>query len=387
MYSLVHYTRKLSAACFAEEHVAQICSLKEKGFIVDLGGMTRSVSSPRPFTPTEMVEIDTFLQGKGLTCEKIFQNQQAKLVNCLERQRDDGVTLAMYELKNTFLRPQRYELEDAIQYVQNLTFETVKNLIPTQPMMKYYVGTAVAFQKDDEQTYPPHQSTKVSTKPTKLAVPHKVIPLQRNQVVLAFARRSVDLTDANEPIECLSGERSPSIDSLRSFVLIRKLLQTILFSSLGSRIYRIREETGLFYSATGRLHACRDLDFAGLDYILFRIEPQNVHIAISKVHEFFHLMSTNPKITTEELEGAQRNLEQDLALVFAKPNRLLEFAHALKDLFVDSQTELAKRMIEMSQAFTISEINAACKALFRVPFTYTVAVGRTTVEELVYSDL
>jgi len=124
-----------------------------------------------------------------------------------------------------------------------------------------------------------------------------------------------------------------------------------------------------------------------LDYILFRIEPQNVHIAISKVHEFFHLMSTNPKITTEELEGAQRNLEQDLALVFAKPNRLLEFAHALKDLFVDSQTELAKRMIEMSQAFTISEINAACKALFRVPFTYTVAVGRTTVEELVYSDL
>lgn len=110
-------------------------------------------------------------------------------------------------------------------------------------------------------------------------------PMLRDQVVLVM------------------GQPSPLNFYHEDLVPVR-LLNYIIFYSLGSRLFKLREQSGLFYTAFGQLAAGAGVD-KGFDYMGALLSPENVVKSEGLIKELLDDAGKG-NITAEELEAAQR---------------------------------------------------------------------------------
>jgi zinc protease len=132
-----------------------------------------------------------------------------------------------------------------------------------------------------------------------------------------------------------------------------KLLNIIGFRSLGSRIYRLREQTGLFYNAFGAFAAGATKE-QGYDFVGMIVSPENVDVAEVQMRHMLALIAKTG-ITLEELDAARQMYLKDLIDLIADNSaiaRLLCMLDAL-DLGFDYYDKVLARV----QTIGTDEIN------------------------------
>jgi predicted Zn-dependent peptidase len=90
---------------------------------------------------------------------------------------------------------------------------------------------------------------------------------------------------------------------------VRAVANVIQFHSLGSRLFKLRESKGLFYSASGGFSSGATKNCVGYDYILAKVEPGSEDLMISQLKKFTKSSEGMKKATTpNELLAAKRIL-------------------------------------------------------------------------------
>ena len=367
MYTMYGYLVDVCANAYTEYKQPLITRLKNQGIDLSYGSGERIVWGVNAL-PNEALEAGNC---ESLECPlSVFERHRGRKINALKRSLDKAVPRAMWELLNTFVRPIPFEITDVIQTLERWKWDDAVHILEAQSVAHYYCGKEPLETPIRGKQCPRDEEV---LDPTVIRASHgahrvKVIHLQRAQVVLVQAR---------------SAEYVPSEEALHTFVVVRKLLNFILFRSLGSRLFRLREETGLFYTACGSFHEGKDQSTNGMDYILLRIEPTNVRSALQQLERFTHEMNTDPNITPEELEAAQRCFEQSILNSMAQPVALISMTHRFKELFGrDTDNHIITKALSIAQSITTDELNQACKELFAKPWTLTLGVGDVKEEEL-----
>lgn len=179
------------------------------------------------------------------------------------------------------------------------------------------------------------------------------IPLMRNQVVLMMGQPS-PLTiqdDALIPIQMING---------------------VFFKSFGSRLYKLRERTGLFYSSSGKFAAGAG-KFPGYDYVAMHVKAEQLDVAEQKIREVIAQMAANG-IDETELASARQKYLKRLIDVTGSSNRMAKMFCRLDSLKVgfDHYDNVLKRI----QNMTIDEVNKAAAQYINDDDMARVRVGR-----------
>ena len=86
---------------------------------------------------------------------------------------------------------------------------------------------------------------------------------------------------------------------------LRPIAQNLLFRSIGSRLFKIRESTGLFYTASGGVSVGATNLHKGIDFVLCKINPDHIEEAVAQMREFVTKTVKRP-VSTNEFRAAQR---------------------------------------------------------------------------------
>ena len=185
--------------------------------------------------------------------------------------------------------------------------------------------------------------------------PKKVIklPMLRDQVVLLLGQPS-------------------SVDIYHSDLISLKLLNYIAFHSLGSRIYQLREHSGLFYTAFGSWAAGVGKE-PGFDYMGAILNPENVDHAEKKMRELVGVLAQHG-ITEEELVAARQLYLKSLIDAVSNNSSIANLIGTLEafELGFDYYDDVLKQV----QGFSVQNINDICKKYFVADDMISVRVGR-----------
>lgn len=133
------------------------------------------------------------------------------------------------------------------------------------------------------------------------------------------------------------------------------LLNIILFYSLGSRLYKIREQAGLFYSLLGGF-ALDITNFGSIDYICTSLNVEDQQAALDAI--FYELnLAKNSGITEKELSDAKQIYLNNLISMFADTPSVAQVFLSLKqfNLGFDYYDKILKRL-ETVSADDISKV-------------------------------
>lgn len=122
-------------------------------------------------------------------------------------------------------------------------------------------------------------------------------------------RETLDYTMVRDQAMLLIGQPSP-LTVYDSDLVPLKLLNIIAFYSLGSRIYKLREQTGLFYSAFGAF-ASGATKVHGFDFAGMLVSPENLDTAEKQLRALITTLATEG-VTLDELKAARQLYLKDL---------------------------------------------------------------------------
>ena len=97
------------------------------------------------------------------------------------------------------------------------------------------------------------------------------------------------------------------------------IIYHIAFHSLGSRLFDIREQQGLFYSAQGVLSYGVERDHPGMDIIATKVNISDSTKAITEIQKMIDKLRTNPEISDDELISAKHWYEHSLINMLNSP--------------------------------------------------------------------
>jgi zinc protease len=183
--------------------------------------------------------------------------------------------------------------------------------------------------------------------------------------------KKVDHSMIRQQAILLLGKRSV-IDIYNKDFLPLQILNTISFSSLGSRLYRLREQTGLFYRAGGAWAAGASR-YLGLDCIYAILSIKNIEKAEKSIREFVSKIAKDG-VTQDELDmSKQLYLKSLIDTTAANYNLVAQFC-SLQSLGLgfDYYDKVLKRVNEMK----LEDVNAIAKKYFNTSKMNRVRVGR-----------
>lgn len=180
-------------------------------------------------------------------------------------------------------------------------------------------------------------------------------PLNRDQMVVGFAQRSISRTD-------------PDYDKL---ILFDQVFGGGVLGVLSSRLYQLREHSGLFYNISGSFLANADLEPGMLlvKTIVSLDRLQEAKKAITKV--IFHAIDT---LTEDELEDAKRALINSSVDYFSS-NDHMTATFLYLDKFNLPANYFDTRAKKLA-AITVDDVKKAVKRVLNHPALVTVQVGR-----------
>jgi zinc protease len=184
-------------------------------------------------------------------------------------------------------------------------------------------------------------------------------PINRDQVVLCYAGLSVDRKD-------------PDYDS---YLLFDQIFGSGALGSMHSRLFRLREQSGLFYSINGTMIANADED-AGMMLVKTIVSLDRLQEAEKAIKNTINTVADT--LTSEELEEARRAVVNSLVNNFesnqgiARSFLFLDRFNFPKD-FYDKRAEQLKRV-------DLASMKAAVKKLLKTDNMLTLRIGRMSSE-------
>jgi len=148
------------------------------------------------------------------------------------------------------------------------------------------------------------------------------------------------------------------------------VLYHIAFHSIGSRLFRIREKTGLFYGAQGTLGVGMRKDHPGMDVVCTTVEPSDAARTVGELQTMLTGMSRAPDISSRELHAAQRWYENKIIDTVNSPSNFADMIVQYLRLHgtVDYKPILLDHVRKVKNV-TVTQINDMARAFFKAPYT------------------
>jgi len=287
------------------------------------------------------------------------------MIDSFMRSKDEPSEVGIRQLKSIIYskHPFDWSFDEAIELVKNLLLDDLRKLhtgyvVPSN-MTLSVVGD---FDLDEMEqaleavfgiwskgTAPQIDYPKNQFEPGK-----KVdVPMVRDQVVLLFGQ--------------------PSTLTIYDPDLIPiKLLNYIVFYSLGSRLFQLRERTGVFYTAFGSWasNASRDI---GFDYMGAILSNDKLDFAQEQMRVMIENIAENG-VTEQELAAARQLYVKSLIDSVSNNTAVADLLGTIQvfDLGFDYYDKVLKRIQDMS----VDELNILCKKYFDMSKMARVRVGR-----------
>ena len=186
-----------------------------------------------------------------------------------------------------------------------------------------------------------------------------------------YKPQSIDHFMLRDQVTFMMGQPSP-INVYDNDLTPIKLLNIACFSSLGSRIYQIREATGLFYIASGAF-AAKPSKEHGFDYLYSVLSLENLDKTEKLMHEMIENVSQKG-IVQDEFDIAKRIYVKSL-IDLADTNSSLAAQLAILEslgLGFDYYNTIMARVYKMD----LLEINNVAKKYFNTKNMSRIRVGR-----------
>ena len=297
--------------------------------------------------------------------EKELQKLKDIFIDLFQRKKDSQTDIAVKQLKNLVYKDHPFEwtFDDAIEFIKSIDIKKLKALhkqyVTPKNMILAFSGNFDIDQveKEIKKLFASWSGDKYSVDVLEKGSfePGQKIDefMLRDQVVLLLGRPS--------PLNVYHPDLVPV-----------KMLNFIAFTSLGSRLYQLREQTGLFYTAFGSLGAGAErvngFDFAGSILTL-----ENVDKAEKLILGVIDNIGKNGVLESELNASKQSYLKGIIDLT--ETNRALAILHAmLKSL--DLGFDYYDKVLNRAQAISLDEINKICAKYFDSKSMSRVRVGR-----------
>jgi len=227
-----------------------------------------------------------------------FEKLRAIMVHSFEQKKDSSRDQALRALRQRLYgdHPYNWSFEEMIAYLKGLSLDDIKKLHarivrPSHMICSIAGGVAPdtvhdVVRKETTSWRPGEYVPSAYPVYAKRVAERIHIPLLRDQSILLYGRPS-----------------SVTIDDERYVPL--DLLSTISFHSLGSRLFELRERTGLFYTATG----CWAADVHqghGFDYCMTILNPSNIAGADREICSLFDQIRSDG-VGADELDAARQH--------------------------------------------------------------------------------
>lgn len=147
------------------------------------------------------------------------------------------------------------------------------------------------------------------------------------------------------------------------------VLYHIAFHSLGSRLFHIREKTGLFYGAQGILGSGSRPGHPGMDIVCTTVEPCDAERTVSILQNMLTCLGREPNITQRELNAAQRWYEHTVIDTLNSPAKFASFVVGYKRLYntVEYKPILLRHMRQIKN-LDVATVNALASTVFAAPY-------------------
>ncbi|MDQ5891095.1 MAG: zinc protease [Candidatus Dependentiae bacterium] len=229
--------------------------------------------------------------------QQAFEKIRDIYVHSYQQKKDSARQVAMRTLKQAiyYKHPYGWSFDEAITYLQNMTLAEVIRLhqqyVRPSKMVLSVAGDVdpsfveqLAIQMTTD--WPAgHHVAPVYPERQVPELKQVVVPMLRDQMVLAFGRPS-------------------SVSLYEPAHIMLDLLSHICFNSLGSRLYALREQTGLFYTASGSWGADVHQE-DGYDYVCAIVSPENMAFAEQAILNLLATM-TKEEFDADELSAARQ---------------------------------------------------------------------------------
>ena len=185
------------------------------------------------------------------------------------------------------------------------------------------------------------------------------------------AKATADIFMIRDQIILLFGQPS-RVDVYHPDLVPLKLLNFIGFHSLGSRIYQLREQSGLFYGASGAWAVSASKE-PGFDYLGTILTPDTVEKAEHQIHELVSKMAEKG-VTEQELDAARQASLKNLIDLVASNGAVASLLTRIEDL--DLGYDYYDKKLKRVQNITRDEVNKVCTKYFNTKNMARVKVGR-----------
>ena len=297
--------------------------------------------------------------------QKALDKLKAIYVDSLQRSKDSPQEVAIRLFKSMVYKnhPFGWNLDEAIEYIKQATLQDIKEL------HKEYVSSnnmMLVLGGDFDQGLIESEIKKIFGSWSGGA--YQKPEIKAGDFVPGDKKDHVMLRDQ---VVLLLGQASP-IDIHHPDITPLKLLNFINFYSMGSRLFELRERTGLFYTASGAF-AQGASKVHGVDLLYALLSVDKLDDAEGKIRELVDNIGRDG-VTQPELDDARQwflkgliDLVSSVPAVTGTLGTLAEF-----DLGFDYYDKVLKRV----QTITVEELNRICAKYYKSDGFIRVRVGR-----------
>ena len=187
-----------------------------------------------------------------------------------------------------------------------------------------------------------------------------------------FTRIDVGASNQSAVVLARRGQLLPSDEN---YALLH-IVYHICCHSLGSRLFKIRERTGIFYGAQGKLAWDVRHDCPGMDLICTKVEPTDAPKAIAEIEQLLTNLACNPDISQRELDAAKMWYEHSMVDLINSPTEFVTMVNNYHRLFPDLEFEhVFASHREQVKSVTVDQMNIFCQNYFKVPFANKYVAG------------
>jgi len=299
--------------------------------------------------------------------QEAFEKIRDIFVHSYTQKKDSARQVAMRALKQAvyYKHPYGWSFDEAIAYLNHLTLSDIEALYKEHVLPSHMV---LSVAGDVDPAFVEQLAMQVSVGwegghyvapvyPERQTPPLKeaTVPMLRDQTVLVFGRPSA--VTLYEPGH-----------------ILLDLLSHICFNSLGSRLFVLRERTGLFYTASGAWGADIHQE-QGYDYVSAIVSPENLVFARTEIVALIAGLQKGD-FTADELAAARQMYSKEMIDAAAD-------IRSLASLFANIETlgigyEYYDKALKYTYDVSLDEINAYARHYISTESFYTVVAGRVS---------
>lgn len=290
---------------------------------------------------------------------------KAITINSYERAKDSAASVGSRALRNQLYNgtPYAWTFDEAIELVEGVTTDDLvklhKKYVTPSSMVMAVVGNFEPEQMEQKIRDLFGQWTGSAYQQVTWT-PGQFEP-----------RREEDIFMVRDQVVLMMGQPSPLTIYDQDVVPLR-MLNFITFHSLGSRIYQLREESGMFYSASGgfAINAARH---HGFDYLSSSLSLENLEAAEKQMCQMIDDVATGG-VTEQELAASQQLYLKELIDLVGSNKTIATMFCSLYSLGLGF--DYYDKVLARVQAMTVKELNEIAAKYLKTENMARVRVGR-----------